>query len=106
MKPKITIKCRKKTNSSLPPAKYYPYGTGKEGKEKITSAVIKIDPVLNKSSNRKVKQIILKHETDEINARNAGATVKKAHKIATSKEPSWFSRKYRTFSQLQRGIRE
>jgi hypothetical protein len=106
MKPKITIKCRKKTNRSLPPAKYYPYGTGKEGKERINSAVIKIDPILNKSSNRKVKQIVLRHEIDEINARNDGATAKKAHKIATSKEPAWFSRKYKTFSQLQKGIRE
>ena len=105
MKPKITIIARKKTNSSLPPAKYYPRGYGKEGHERITNVVIKIDPVLNKSKNKNVKHAVLKHEIDEINARNSGATVKKAHRIAMSKEPSWFSRKYRTFTQLQRGIR-
>jgi len=107
MKPKITIVYRKVTNRNLPISQYWPRGSGGKGKpEVIKSAVIKLDPILKKDKNKKLIKIILKHETDEISARNKGATLKKAHKIAMSKEPKWFTKEYPNNRLLQKKLRE
>ncbi len=105
-RPKIRVRYRKVTNPRLAVAKYYPRGTGGKGKpEHITSAVIKLDPILKKRKNVRFRKVILRHETNEILARNRGKTIRQAHKVAVSKEPAW-TRKLKTHKALQQALRE
>lgn len=102
----IKIRYRKITNSSLPAAQYWPIGhVDKNGREHISSTTLKLDPILRKKQNRKLARIIVKHELNEIKARVHGHKLKEAHRIAESKEPAWFNRKYRTHTQLQKALR-
>lgn len=103
---KIKVQYRKITNPNLSIAKYYPRGYGGRGKpEHITNVVIKLDPILKRYKNKKFIKPILKHETDEIEARNKGNSLKKAHKLAIDKEPAWFKR-FHTDSDLQKELRK
>ena len=107
MKPKIKVVYRKVTNPKLPISQYWPRGyIDKNKKEVIKSAVIKLDPILKKPNNKGLVKVILKHEADEISARNKGSTLKQAHKIAMKKEPSWFTKKYPNNRLLQKKLRE
>jgi hypothetical protein len=106
MKPKIKVVYRKVTNPHLCIAKYYPRGYGGRGKpENITDVIIKLDPILKKPQNKKFIKPILKHETDEIRARNKGQSLNKAHRTAMKKEPRWF-KKFPTDRILQKKLRE
>ena len=103
---KIKVQYRKITNPNLSIAKYYPRGYGGRGKpENITNVVIKLDPILKKRKNKKFIKPILKHETDEIRARNMGQSLKKAHRTASEKEPLWL-KKFHTDSMLQKELRK
>jgi hypothetical protein len=106
MKPKIRIVYRKITNPHLPVAKYYPRGYRKGKTEVVTSAVIKLDPILKKPQNKEMKKIILKHETDEIKVRAKGVPKKIAHQRAVGKEPKGFTEKYPTNRSLQKELRK
>ena len=106
MKSKIKVQYRKITNPHLCIAKYYPRGYGGRGKpENITNVVIKLDPILKRSKNKKFIKPILKHETDEIQARNSGQSLRNAHRIAMKKEPLWF-KKFPTDKALQKELRK
>jgi len=105
-KPKITIRYRKVTNPNLPVAEYHPTGhVDEEGREHISSVVIRVDPIVKKKRNARLKKVILKHELDEIAARVKGHSRKESHKIAEAKEPHWVDEKYRTDKQLQDALR-
>ncbi len=106
MKTKIKIQYRKVTNPKLAVAEYYPLGYRDCGKEVITGAVIKVDPIVRKPRNKRLKNIILNHEVDEINARAKGIPIRKAHQLAVNKEPEWFTKKCSTHKKLQKALRE
>ena len=97
---------RKVTNSKLPVAKYNLRGHHKGKKVVVTGAVIKLDPILKKSQNKKMKKIILKHETDEIKVRAKGVSLKVAHQRAVDKEPKGFTEKFPTNRSLQKELRK
>lgn len=104
---KIKVQYRKVHNPNIAVASYHPRGYGGRGKpEIITDVVIKLDPVLKKIKNRKLKKVILKHETDEIKARARGLPLSKAHQVAVNKEPKWFIKKYNTHQKLLKGLRD
>lgn len=102
----IVVQYRKVTNPNLPVAKYHLHGhKDKKGNKIVTGALVKVDPIIKDRGNSNLKRVILKHESDEIYSRAKGHGLRESHRLAESKEPSWFSKKFRTHSQLQRILR-
>ena len=72
----------KRSRPGEPPITYRAWG--KRSTNKVTKVLIKKDPTLKK--NPKLEKAMMKHELVEIRLRAKGMDVKKAHKIAMSKE--------------------
>ncbi len=72
----------KRSRPGEPPIMYKAWGKRSTGR--VTEVLIKKDPALK--GHRQLEKAMMRHEMTEIKLRAKGMDVKKAHKIARSKE--------------------